>query len=226
MKKILILATVMAVVFIFTACQGTDVVGEVAKTSFEAVISAVPDKVTSDEEYNAWSLEAPTGEKFLWSKDFSAQGQPDLMLDFDAKPFVDAGLDISKLPTNIYEYDEMMNIIMVYAEIGNQPFEYKGEATPMESFNRIVEKHRDIIGYHEKLDHYGVALGYGNMFEWAKDMSTNDKDIVFILNPQPFIDSGVDPTKVEGWIFTKVEVMDEKGKPIQIDKFLKPFNLK
>jgi len=70
-----------------------------------------------------------------------------------------------------------------------------------------------------------VDLANGNMFEWAKDMSKNDKDIVFVLNPQVFIDAGVDPAKVEGWVFAKVEKEDENGKKIQVDKFLKPFDL-
>lgn len=47
---------------------------------------------------------------------------------------------------------------------------------------KIVEKSRDSIGYHAALDHYGIDLENGNMFEWAKDISTNDKDIVFVLN--------------------------------------------
>jgi hypothetical protein len=63
------------------------------------------------------------------------------------------------------------------------------------------------------------------MFEWAKDMSTNDKDIVFVLNPEPFIKAGVDPNKIEGWAFAKVTVDDANGKPIEVDKILKPFNI-
>lgn len=82
------------------------------------------------------------------------------------------------------------------------------------------------IGYHEALDHYGIKLGNGNMFEWAKNMATNDKDIVFVLNPEPFIAAGADPSRIDGWIFAKVETKDDKGKPILADRLLKPFNLR
>jgi hypothetical protein len=82
-----------------------------------------------------------------------------------------------------------------------------------------------MIGYHGAADHFGVNLGGGNLFEWAKDMSKNDKDIVCVLNPQPFIDAGVDPAMVEGWLFAKVAVEDEKGRPVEVDKFLKPFDI-
>jgi hypothetical protein len=225
-KKIVLVALSLVLVFAFTGCKGTDVVGNAAITSFDAVLTAIPDKITFDEVNNGWAIESPAGDRFVLGKDFSAAGKPDLLIDFDAKPFVNAGLDISKLPTDIYLYDSTMDKILIYSEIGNKKFEYNGDATALDSFKEIIENHRDIVGYHEKLDHYGVSLGNGNMFEWAKDMATNDKDIVFVLNPQPFIDAGVDPTKIEGWVFAKVEIMDEKGKPIEVDKLLKPFNLK
>jgi len=69
-------------------------------------------------------------------------------------------------------------------------------------------------------------LGDGNMFEWAKNLSANDKDIVFVLAPEPFIAAGTDPAKIDGWAFAKVTVDDANGKPVQVDKILKPFNLR
>jgi hypothetical protein len=75
------------------------------------------------------------------------------------------------------------------------------------------------------MDHYGVSLGDGNLFEWAKDMAANDKDIVFALNPAPIIAAGADPARIAGWTFTKVTVDDENGKPVEVDKILKPFDL-
>ena len=63
------------------------------------------------------------------------------------------------------------------------------------------------------MDHFGVKLGGGNMFEWAKDLEINvttkqaqDKDIVFVLSPEPLIAAGVDPQKVEGWLYSPVPV--------------------
>jgi len=34
----------------------------------------------------------------------------------------------------------------------------------------------------------------------------NDKDIVFVLNPEPLIAAGVDPKAVDGWVFARVPV--------------------
>ena len=224
-KKITVIGLAITVALSLAACQTTDVVGKIAVTSFEAVLNKVPDKVTSDEINNGWSLASPTGERFVWSKDFSKEGNPDIMLEFDSRPFIAAGLEVRKLPAETYLFVEDMNILMVHSELSDDKFTYSSEAKPLDSFKKLVETNRDSIGYHAALDHYGVALGNGNMFEWAKDMNTNDKDIVFVLNPQPFIDAGVDPAKVEGWAFAKVEVMDDNGKKIEVDKLLKPFDL-
>ena len=89
-----------------------------------------------------------------------------------------------------------------------------------------MKTQRQRIGYHKKLDHYGIKLGGGNTVEWAKDISKNDKDIVWALNPAPFIAAGLNPAKVQGWLFAKVESKDAKGKTLVEDKLLKPFNLK
>ena len=94
---------------------------------------------------------------------------------------------------------------------------------PLDAYKTIVSRRPDVIGYHIALDHYGVEVGGGNMFEWAKTLSKNDKDIVFVLDPQPLITAGVNPEAVEGWFFAKVSVMSG-GKKVEVDKFLKPFH--
>lgn len=220
-NKIILTAVILTATLTLSACKETDVVAKVASTSFDAILDTIPDNITSDDANNAWALTSPTGERFLWSKDFSSEGTPDAMIEFDSAPFIAAGLDLTKLPAEMVAGDKIVYV----STLGDDEFTYKGDATPLDSFNQIVKTHRDVIGYHEALDHYGISLGDGNMFEWAKDAKTNDKDIVFVLNPQPFIDAGVDPNAIEGWVFAKVPVMDENGKKIEVDKLLKPFNL-
>lgn len=193
------------------SCAETDVVGQVAATSFDAVVAKLGGQITS-----------PAGDRLVISQDFSrpnADGEaPDFELEFDAAPFVAAGLDISKLPMGEgLQYREEDGKFRLHFEWGDAP----RDAT----FRQILATYRDRIGYHEKLDHYGFALGDGNMVEWAKDLTTNDKDLVFILNPDPLIAAGLDPNKVEGWVFAKVEVKDASGRAVQVDKLLKPFSL-
>lgn len=221
-KKIILLTMSFALLFLLTACSSTDIVGNQSIKSFDAVLKAIPNNIASDEKNGSWALTSPDGtERFLWSKDFSQGTSRDVMLELNAKPFIDAGLDTSKLPTGMFVNDK----IMVGTNLGDEKITYNGEATPLDSYKKIVELKRDHIKYHTELDHYGVDLGDGNVFEWAKDMGTNDKDIVFALNPETFIKAGVNPKKVDGWLFAKVKIMDKNGKKIEVDKFLKPFNL-
>lgn len=232
-KPIAALAAGLAVLVSLTACSGLkklDVVGQQSITSFDEVLKTIPDKVKADEMNVGWSLEAPDGSvRFIWSEDFSKAPLHDVMLELDAEPFINAGLDTSKLPDNYAAYEGML---MVGQKLGKDKLTYNGNATPLAAYEQIVNKYRDAINYHTSLDHYGVKLGDGNMFEWAKDMKTNgynnenqDKDIVFVLNPEPLIAAGVDPEKVVGWVYTQVPI-EENGKTTQVWKFLKPFNLK
>ena len=221
-KKSILIPVLLVATVIFAGCTSQlDVVADKSISSFESVINELP--IEADSEDSSWILTAPDNSaKFLWSKDFSSTTDYDVKLELDSQPFINAGLDISKLPEGAIYGDK----IILGTDLSDEKLTYNGEATPLDSYKKIVEKSRDNIGYHAALDHYGIDLENGNMFEWAKDISTNDKDIVFVLNPQMFIDAGVNPQEVEGWVFAKVETMDKDGKKIEVDKFLKPFDLK
>lgn len=225
-----IVVAAIAAAAIKTAGGDLDVVGKDSVKSFEAVLNALPGQVTKDEANAGWSLRAPDGEvRFIWSEDYSKSPLYDVMLEFDAAPFLNAGLDPKKLPDNYVFYDGML---MVGTKLGENELTYEGEPTALLAFEQIVNKYRSSINYHTAMDHYGVKLGDGNMFEWAKDMETNtvsnenqDKDIVFVLNPEPLLAAGVDPDKMEGWVYAAVPV-EENGKNVEVYKFLKPFDLK
>lgn len=222
MKKLIIMGLIATSIITLSACQSTDVVGKFAVTSYKELLDTNKEKVSFDEKNNHWVLISPSGEKFKWSRDFNSD-KSDAEFEIDAKSFIDAGLDVSKLSKEKFIYDEKSQKIIVPFEIGEDKFDYNKKTEPIDSFKQIVNTNRDIIGYHEKLDHYGIALGDGHKFEWAKDMSKNDKDIVFILDTKPFIDAGVNPNKVKDWAFAKVEEGKDKK---EVDKFLKPFNIK
>ena len=206
------------------SCGKLDVVGTDSVASFAKVLQQIPQSVTTDQMNGGWSLAAPDNSvRFIWSKNYAESPLHDVMLEFDAAPFIAAGLNPERLPENFAFYDGM---IMVGTKLGQEVLKYTGEVTPLASYEQIVKLKRNAIGYHGALDHYGVNLGDGNLFEWAKDTGTNDKDLVFVLNPEPLIAAGVDPSRIEGWAFAKVTVDDTNGKPVEVDKILKSFDLK
>ncbi|MDP3179227.1 MAG: hypothetical protein Q8M76_15070 [Spirochaetaceae bacterium] len=207
-----------------------------ANTSFKAIIDASGGRVAWSDEDQSWILESPAGDEVAFSSDFSRNGafgtamdmdKPDAEFSFDAAPFVAAGLAIEKMPmADGLKYEIEDGKFMIHFELGVASFSPEAKKSMVATFAEIVRTERDRIGYHEKLDHYGIKLGDGNMFEWAKDRAKNDKDIVWVLNPEPFIAAGVDPSKIEGWAFAKVELKDDAGKTILVDKLLKPFDLR
>lgn len=221
MKKLLAIIVLTTITLLtFAACAQIDVIAKISITSFDAVLKV--SDVTADEMYGGWSLSAPDhSARFFFSSDFQGSEPHDVMIETDAQSFIDAGLDTSKLPAGMYVDGK----IVVGQDLGDTAFPESAKASALESYKELVKLERETIGYHETLDHYGIDLGNGNKFEWAKDMSKNDKDIVFVLDPQIFIDAGVDPDKVEGWVFAKVEMKDDVGKTISVDKLLKPFDL-
>jgi hypothetical protein len=221
MKKLQIFCVIMLVTII--SCGNLDVVGKDSVKSFDALLGKATRQIVIDEMTGGWVFFAPDGSsKFIWSKNFAESPLHDVMIVFEAKPFIDAGLDAAKLPKN---FSLVGNTIMVGTKLGQEVLKYNGDATPLASFEQLVALKRNTIGYHGALDHYGVNLTDGNLFEWAKDMNTNDKDIVFVLNPEPLIAAGVNPNNVAGWAFAKVTVDDANGKPVEVDKLLKPFNV-
>lgn len=228
-KKLTLMTSIITVIALAAGCSNLDVVGQKSITSFDAVLQAIPDQVTADEMNGGWSLAAPDDSvRFIWSEDYSQSPLHDVMLEFDATPFINAGLDPEKLPDNYTFYE---NKLMVGTKLGEDKLTYSSDSTPLKAYEQIVNKYRKTIGYHTAMDHYNVSLTDGNMFEWAKDMKTNtvsnenqDKDIVFVLNPEPLIEAGVNPEQVDGWVYTTVNV-EIDGKATDVYKFLKLFDL-
>lgn len=222
-KPFVVAAAALAFGAVLGSCGATDVVGKVAASSFKAAAAA--GRVSYEENAAAWRLDSEAGDRVLFSSDFAA-GTADVEFSFDAAPFLAAGLDPAELaaPDGIAFAVEDGRLALRF-DLGSDAFGAEAKTSIDAAFAEILRTRRDAIGYHAQLDHYGIALGGGNMFEWAKDLEKNDKDIVWVLNPEPFIAAGVDPSKVAGWVFGKVEVMDGTKK-VQVEKLLKPFDLR
>lgn len=204
-----------------TACGKLNVMGDSSEKSFEEMLISMQSRIYSDDRFGGWTLMAPDGEaRFVWTKDFS-KTTTDVMLELDAQPFIDAGLNISMLPKEMLAGDK----IIITADLGDERVSYMGEASPLDSYKKLVKKYKDSVACYTSLDHYGISLGDGNMFEWAKNMKTNDRDIIFVLNPKPFLDAGVNPAKLETWVYAKLETVDENGNKVEVDKILKPFDV-
>ena len=83
--------------------------------------------------------------------------KPDVEFSFDAAPFVAAGLDVAKLSKVDgikYEIDE--GRFMYHFELGSDKFSPDAKKSIEATFAELVRTERPRLGYHEKLDHYGI----------------------------------------------------------------------
>lgn len=206
----------------------TDVTAAYAKSSSAALLASLPDgSEVGPAEDGGWKFSAPDGNaEFTWNWNPSAEtaGAYAAAVRTPAAPFLAAGLNPSLMPEGVLRGDELV--------FGFQPDQAAGASTgaadgdPASSFARLIDAFRDRIGYHIQLQHFGLDLGGGNLLEWARDPIANSLDLVFVLDPEPFLRAGVDKDKVEGWIFGSVIVHDAaSGRRVEVPKFLKPFNL-
>ena len=221
MKKLMILAVVL--IAILAGCTAQPVEEKpVVETPVEAVnpsvvsFEALSQSIEWKSEGDTFLIDAPDQSVSL-SIAQSFTSENDVVMSVDAAPFVAAGLDVSKLPEGFY-VDGRLNYVT----------SIEGTTTytnVTEAFADILSIQADLVGYHAALDHYGLSLQDGNVFEWAADVNTNDKDIVFVLNPQTLIDAGTNVEAVEAWIFAEVEIMQADGTMKMVPKLLKPFDL-
>jgi len=173
-----------------------------------------------NDESKFYTYTAPDGQaEFSLSSDFTVTTPYDYQMVIDATPFINAGLDTTLLPEGMF----VDNKIVFGYNLSETGVNVQ-DVVP--AFEAVFNLDSSLVGYHAALDHFGLSLGNGNVLEWAKDFTTNDKDVVFVLNPEIFAEAGVNVEAVEGWIFAEVEVMDETGKMVMVEKLLKPFDVK
>lgn len=228
MKKI---ALISLLLFVIAACSAEVEEEVIEEEPVEEVEVEKDPSVLSFNEMTMWvnyslddvtkfyTLTSPDEQvTFSISSDLAFTSPYDYTMVIDATVFIDAGLDVSLLAEGL-----LVDNKLVYGyELVNANTQ---SSDVVSAFEAIFTFDPSLVGYHESLDHYGLSFGNGNVFEWASDFSTNDKDLVFVLNPQPFIDAGVDVNIIEGWTFALVEVMDEDGNMVMVDKLLKPFDI-
>ena len=213
MKKILI-AVILLLFMLLTACSALDVVQTDAIRAFGDLLEVFP---AEKFQLYGWKLTAPDATAWF----FFSSGS--IGMAVDAAPFAAAGADLSKLENACEHIVNPGRDSISFDSPGFDMLNMNVKDTAMEQFEADLRALRKYLGYHPEMDHYNLDLG-GAMFEWAKDLAANDKDIVFALDPAPLIEAGVDPEKVEGWAYTQVPVM-RGGKAVQVWKFLKIFDL-
>ncbi len=216
MKKIIPIALALAfVAVILTGCASADVILKYSPSSLDQIVEKFPAILTNNTEADHYYYLTVDGETVLKvSHDYSMTGAEDLAIQTPLKPFVDAGLDPTMLGAGYRADDTSLYLV---ADFGAGSGDQMGVTSAL---FESAKADRSVLTYHADLDHYGIKFPAGK-FEWAKDESTNEKDIVFVITAQPLADLGVDVQHIDGWIFKTMK--DDAGK--DFDVLLKPFSL-
>ncbi|MEN6418061.1 MAG: hypothetical protein ABFC73_03980 [Clostridiaceae bacterium] len=215
MKKIIfiVLSLVLAAALL-AGCAATDVILKYSPSSLDTIVEKFPAIVTDNTQTDHYFYLSADGETLLKvSNDFSLTDE-DIAIQTPLKPFTDAGLDPAKLGAG-YRTDGTSLYLVADFGAGTGV-----QNTITSALFESAKANRAVLTYHADLDHYGIQLPAGK-FEWAKDESVNDKDIVFVIAAQPLFDLGVDVQNVEGWIFKTMK--DDAGR--DFDVLLKPYSL-
>lgn len=235
LKKYVTIFALSATILTLAACQRTVTGNETADKgldSFNKIVSAYPESKGYHSELQHWGFALPSGEKFEWTKDMSAN-VADFAMVMLADPLVEAGLDIDKLDKNEWLYEpaakddkgnDLPNRLIKPFNLSDEKEESQGSEDAM---RRLLKYDKNIISYNEEQKHYGLSLGDGNEVQWTEELGINNADMIFVLKAQPLIDAGLDINKLEGsgWRFVEAS-KDNAGMGENPDQIVKIFDIK
>lgn len=234
-KKRITLIVSSILVIAFAGCSRTVTGNKEADNglkAFNEIVKAYPENKGFHSALQHWGFALPTGEKFEWSKDMSAN-KADFAMVMLADPLVKAGLDINKLDKNEWLYEpagkddmgvELPNRLIKPYNVSDKRQTSNGSE---DSFRRLLKAAPNMIKYHGKQQHYGLKLGEGSEVQWTEKLGLNDADMIFVLKADPLIKAGLDVKKLEGsgWVF-KPASKDDNGMGENPDQIVKIYDIK
>lgn len=199
--------------------------------SFNEIVRTYPENKGFHSALQHWGFKLPTGEKFEWSKDMSAN-KADFAMVVLADPLIKAGLDVSKLDQNEWIYkpaekeegQDLPNRLIKPYNVSDKKETSNGSE---DSMRRLLKADPKMIKYHKEQQHYRLALGEGNEVQWTEKLGINDADMIFVLKAEPLVKAGLDVNKLEGsgWVFRRAS-KDNMGMGENPDQIIKIFNIK
>lgn len=229
-NKILALIVSSVLMLSFSGCSRTVTGSKEADnglSTFNAIVKANPKDKGFHKALQHWGFKLPTGEKFEWTKDMSAN-KADFAMVILADPLVKAGLDVNKLDKNEWLYSpaaneegqDLPNRLIKPYNVSDEKVNSNGSE---DAFRRILKEDTALVKYHKEQQHYRLILGDGNEVQWTEKLGLNDADMIFVLKAEPLIKAGLDVNKLEGtgWIFKAAGKDDMGENPDQIMKIFK-----
>ncbi len=233
-KKLATVLVSTALLVAFTGCS-RPVTGnkesDQALDAFNKIVKAYPEKKGFHDALKHWGFELPTGEKFEWSKDMSAN-KADFAMVMLADPLVEAGLDVTKLGDDwLYEPagkddkgNDLPNRLIKPYNVSDKKQTSNGSE---DSMRRLLKAENEMVSYHKDQQHYGLTLGEGNQVQWTEKLGLNNADMIFVLKAEPLVKAGLDVNKLDGsgWVFKEASE-DDMGMGASPDQIVQIYDIK
>jgi hypothetical protein len=200
-----------------------------ALKAFNAMVKEYPKSKGFHSALQHWGFKLPTGDKFEWTKDTSAN-KVDFAMVILVDPLIKAGLDVTKLDESkwIYKPSEMEDGVSLPNRL-IKPYNLSDKKQTSngseDAFRRLLKQESKLIKYNEEEKHFMLMLGDGNEVHFAETLGKTDEDMEFVLNAEPLIKAGLDVNKIEGsgW---KLEKAGKDGMGSMNDQLVKGYKLK
>ena len=180
-----------------SACRSLDVIGRDSAESFGQLLEIMNDYVAFNEQRGRYELSSPDGSAlFCWNASFSDKDEFDFMIYIKADVFISAGMNIENLPSG-FIYEDGWLITGTKAASGPSADSYA--ESPEDSYRLILDFSRESLSFHYEGGHFSLNTGADNSFEWAKDLNENENAVIFMLDPKPFSDAGINTGQISGW---------------------------
>ena len=200
-----------------------------ALKAFNAIVKAYPANKGFHNALQHWGFKLPTGDKFEWTKDTSAN-KMDFAMVIAIDPLIKAGLDVTKLDSNKWIYkpaalEEGVNQPNRLIKPYNVSDKKQTSNGSEDALRRILKQDPMLIKNNKEENHFMLMLGDGNEVHWAETLGKTDEDMEFVLQAEPLIKAGLDVTKLEGtgW---KLEKAGKDGMGSSEDQLVKGYKLK
>lgn len=213
-----LLLPILVVAALAAACggkdDGMDMGGQgqldQALAAMDRILAAYPDRIGYHTELHHWGLSLGEGLKVEWTDDTSMNAA-DVAFVLPAAMLEEAGVDPQALAASGWLYQEavtggemgdMPALLIRPFDLGSAAAGPGGEDSASDAFARLLGRFPDALGFHEEMQHHGLALGDGNKLEWTEDLTLGDADVAMVFEAAPLLAAGADPALLEaaGWL--------------------------
>lgn len=231
-KKLIAIILSSILVLSFVGCSRTvtgSKDGDNALKSFNSIVKTYPNNKGFHKALQHWGFKLPSGEKFEWTKDTSAN-KADFAMVMIADPLIKAGVDVSKLDKNEWLYEpaakedgvDLPNRLIKIYNVSDKKEVSNGSE---DALRRLLKQDKKLVAYIKDEKHYMIMLGDGYAVHFAEVLGATDEDMEFALKAEPLIKAGLDVKKLEGSGF-KLEKAGKDNMESKYDQIVKGFKLK